>query len=179
MQPHLILAKETWKQFLKKSDLAIDATCGNGHDTLFLAELCSVIGLDIQAAAIQNTAELLENHEKKAVLHRMSHEKIDELPLPHPPRLIVYNLGYLPKGDKKITTMTESTLNSVKKGLEILGPGGALSITCYPGHEEGAREEIALEEWAKSLPSDRWLVCHHKWLNRKGAPSWLWISAIT
>lgn len=178
MQPHLILAKETWKNFLKKCDLAIDATCGNGHDTLFLAELCSVIGLDIQEAAIQNTEELLKKHAKEVVLQRISHEKIDEVPLPRSPQLIVYNLGYLPKGDKRITTMTESTLASVKKGLELLAPGGALSITCYPGHDEGSKEEKALETWAAGLFSDRWLVCHHKWLNRKGAPSWLWIRAL-
>lgn len=177
--PHLQLAKEIWKNFLNKSDLAIDATCGNGHDTLFLSELCFVIGLDIQPEAIQNTQNLLTRNGKKAPLHRISHEKIDELTLPYPPKLIVYNLGYLPRGDKTITTKTETTLQSVKKGLELLSIGGALSITCYPGHEEGAREEKFLEEWVKVLPSEKWLVCHHKWPNRKGAPSLLWISSIT
>ena len=173
--PHLKLAKEYWKAHLKGSDLAIDATCGNGHDTLFLCELCSVIGLDIQQTAIQNTESLLAKHMKQAVLHRLSHEKIDTLPLPHPPNLIIYNLGYLPHGDKSITTQTESTLESVKKSLEMLAPGGALSITCYPGHDEGMREEKALEEWAASLPSDKWFVAHHKWPNRARAPSLLWI----
>ncbi len=173
--PHLRFAHELWKKFLTKSDLAIDATCGNGHDTLFLTELCSVIGLDIQEIALQNTAKLLEKHGKKALLHKLSHEKMDELPLPHPPRLIVYNLGYLPKGDKNLTTLKETTLLSVQKGLEILSPNGALSITCYPGHAEGKREEEALLEWASTLPSDRWTVCHHRWLNRKEAPSVLWV----
>jgi hypothetical protein len=177
--PHLQMAKEQWKHFLKESDIAIDATCGNGHDTLFLSELCSVIGLDIQGEAIEKTAQLLEEHGKKAILHRISHEKIDELPLPHPPRLIVYNLGYLPGGNKGMTTMVETTLASVKKGLELLAPNGALSITCYPGHDEGLKEEKALEEWASSLAQELWYVSHHKWLNRKRAPSLLWISAIT
>ena len=179
MQPHLQLAKELWKNFLKKGDLAIDATCGNGNDTLFLCELCTVIGIDIQETDIESTEKLLALHDKKAALHRLSHEKIDELPLPHPPHLIVYNLGYLPKGSKKITTMVETTLLSVKKSLEILAPQGALSITCYPGHEEGKLEEKVLEEWAAALPSNKWLVCHHKWPNRKEAPSLLWISSIT
>lgn len=173
--PHLKMAKDYWKGHLQQSDLAIDATCGNGHDTLFLSELCSVIGLDIQILAIQNTEALLAKHQKKAILHRLSHEKIDTLPLPHPPNLIVYNLGYLPHGNKSITTQTESTLESVKKSLEMLAPGGALSITCYPGHDEGLREEKALEAWAASLPSDKWSVTHHKWLNRERAPSLIWI----
>lgn len=174
--PHLALAKKYWKSHLKPSDLAIDATCGNGHDALFLAEICSVIGLDIQNEAIQNTEALLERHQKKAALHRLSHVQIDALPLPYPPRLIVYNLGYLPQGDKSITTQMGSTLESVKKSLEILASDGALSITCYPGHDEGQREEKALEEWAAGLPARQWSVCHHKWLNRPRSPSLLWIS---
>ena len=176
--PHLFLAKELWKNFLQFSDIAIDATCGNGNDTLFLAGLCTVIGIDIQPVAIQSTADLLERHGKKALLQRLSHEHLDQLPLPHPPKLIVYNLGYLPRGDKTLTTKVETTLASVKKGLDLLAPAGALSITCYPGHEEGAKEEKKLLEWATQLGSDRYLVCHHTWLNRKGAPSLLWISAL-
>ena len=176
MQPHLQLAKEIWKNFLKPNDLAIDATCGNGNDTLFLSELCEVYGLDIQQEAILNTEKLLAQHGKKALLHHLSHEKIDELSLPIAPRLIIYNLGYLPRGDKTITTRTETTLLSIKKSMDLLASDGALCITCYPGHEEGKREEEAIQEWAATLSSDRWLVCHHKWINRKGAPSLMWIA---
>jgi hypothetical protein len=177
--PHLHLAKSYWKAHLKPSDLAVDATCGNGHDTLFLSELCHVIGLDIQVAAIQNTEALLMRNEKKAVLHRLSHDAIDTLPLPHPPRLIVYNLGYLPRGDKSMTTKAETTLESVKKALEIVASDGALSITCYPGHDEGQREENALIAFAEALPSSRWSVCLHKWLNRPRSPSLVWIASQT
>lgn len=168
--PHLALARSYWKGHLKPNDLAIDATCGNGHDTLLLSELCHVIGLDIQPEAIAKTNLLVP----KAVLHRLSHAEIDRIPLPYPPRLVVYNLGYLPGGNKSMTTMTETTLISVNKSLEILSNDGALSITCYPGHEEGAREEKALIEWAAALPS-KWSVCHHKWLNRHRSPSLIWI----
>lgn len=175
MKTHLTIAKDYWRAHLKKSDLAIDATCGNGHDTLFLSDLCSVIGLDIQTTAIQNTEALLARHQKKAILHRLPHEKIDILPLPYPPSLIVYNLGYLPRGNKSITTETAKTLKSVKKSIDMLTANGALSITCYPGHDEGLREEKALEDWAASLPSDRWLVCQHKWINRTRAPSLIWV----
>ncbi len=170
--PHLKLAKAYWEKHLKKGDLAIDATCGNGHDTLFLAGLCSVIGLDIQSSAIENTATLLRKEGKEATLHLLSHEQIDTLPLPYPPRLIVYNLGYLPKGDKSITTHTETTLISVKKSLDILPTQGALSITCYPGHEEGEREERALEGWLSTLSLE---IHHHKWPERARAPSLIWI----
>lgn len=178
MQPHIQLARNLWKNLLNLGDLAIDATCGNGNDTLFLSELCSVIGIDIQQDAIESTEKLLTTHGKTAVLHRLSHDKIDELPLPYAPRLIVYNLGYLPKGDKKITTMTETTLLSVHKSLDMLPFDGALSITCYPGHEEGKKEENAILTWAKTLRSDKWLICHYQWINRKEAPSLLWIQTL-
>ena len=57
------------------------------------------------------------------------------------PKLIVYNLGYLPGSDKLLTTKTSSTLLSVEKALSLIAPNGAISITCYPGHEEGKKEE--------------------------------------
>jgi len=173
--PHLKLAKSYWKDLLKPSDLAIDATCGNGHDTLFLAEICSVIGLDIQSQAIESTQSLLEKHQKKALLYHMSHADIDTIPLPRPPKLIVYNLGYLPRGDKSITTMVNTTVESVEKSLTLLAPDGALSITCYPGHEEGKKEEEILEKWIAKLDLDKWSVAHHKWKDR--SPSLIWITA--
>ncbi len=177
--PHLTLAQSLWKEVLLPHDLAIDATCGNGNDTLFLADLCTVVGLDIQMSAIQNTEMLLERHQKRAILHRLSHAEIDQLPLPHPPKLIVYNLGYLPKGDKTITTQTETTLESVQKGADLLAEGGALSITCYPGHDEGAKEEKCLEEWASALPSKEWTVCHYRWINRPRSPSLIWVRKVS
>lgn len=169
--PHLTIAKNYWQAHLRPNDVAIDATCGNGQDTLFLSGLCHVVGLDIQPEAIAKTGALVP----KAILHRLSHAEIDRIPLPYAPRLIVYNLGYLPGGNKAVTTQTESTLESVQKGLAILAMDGALSITCYPGHEEGLKEEKALLEWAESLPSQKFSVCYHKWINRPRAPTLIWI----
>lgn len=173
---HLKLSKNLWKELLSSGDLVIDATCGNGHDTLFLADICSVIALDIQIEALQNTEKRLQEHGKKAAFHRMGHEHIDTLFLPHPPKLVVYNLGYLPGADKTLTTKTETTLKSTQKALDLLAPGGALSITCYPGHEEGAIEEKKLLEWGKSLDPLKWKVSHHRSLNGAAtSPSLLWI----
>ncbi|MGB7979008.1 MAG: class I SAM-dependent methyltransferase [Chlamydiales bacterium] len=173
--PHLLLAKNYWKGLLKSSDWAIDSTCGNGYDTLFLAGICSVIGIDIQRVAVQNTKALLEKEGRQALIYCLSHEAIDQIPLPSPPKLIVYNLGYLPGGEKSITTQTESTLSSLDKSLRLLAPGGALSVVCYPGHEEGLREEQAIGEWAARLPYAVGSACHHRWVNRTRAPSLFWI----
>ncbi|MDP1607902.1 MAG: class I SAM-dependent methyltransferase [Chlamydiales bacterium] len=176
-KPHLEAARNLWRSWLKPGDLVIDATVGNGHDAFFVSELgCEVIGLDIQQAALEQTKKRFG--ERKIQLFHQSHSQLHLLKLPRLPKLIIYNLGYLPGGDKQLTTLTESTLQSVEKGLERLDPEGALCITCYPGHDEGLREETALLAWASLLSPEKWLVCHHRWLNRNRAPSLLWIAAL-
>jgi ubiquinone/menaquinone biosynthesis C-methylase UbiE len=98
-KPHLLLARDYWKNHLKTDDFAIDATCGNGHDTLYLSGLLPdglVYGIDIQESALEKTREILGDA-KNVRLFCQSHA--EPIPIPKPPRLIVYNLGYLPGGD--------------------------------------------------------------------------------
>src|SRR6185436_10014836 len=76
------------------------------------------------------------------------HQCHTQLPQDEKVKLIVYNLGYLPGGNKSLTTLTSTTLTSLNTAYALLAPGGALSITCYPGHPEGAREEAAIHSWA-------------------------------
>lgn len=184
--PHLTLAKSYWRSHLKPGDIVIDATCGNGNDTLFLSQHVlsdpesAVFAFDIQPEAIQNTESLLKqrlsaDHFRRVLLHRRSHLELSAVPYPFSPRLVVYNLGYLPGGNKAITTRTEATLESIKMSLQLIADDGALSITCYPGHAEGEKEENELLLFAKSLPSQSWVVCYHTWLNRPKSPTLLWI----
>jgi len=168
-KPHLLLAKEYWKKHLRADDFAIDATCGNGHDTLYLSKLLPeglVYGIDIQQAAIEKT-RLHLSEATNVELFQQSHA--DPLALPRPPRLIVYNLGYLPGGNKALTTMTETTLQSLQLSLSILAKDGAISVTCYPGHEEGLREEAQIHNFVKSLNH-----VHHRW-ERARSPTLFWI----
>lgn len=184
--PHLTLAKTYWKTHLSPGDIVVDATCGNGNDTLFLCEYLlsdpdsAVFAFDIQPQAIQNTESLLKKHLspdyfQRVLLHRRSHLELSAVPYPYSPRLIVYNLGYLPGASKEITTKTETTLESIKMGLQLISDDGAISITCYPGHLEGEKEEKELIEFVKTLPSHKWNVCYHTWLNKTKAPSFIWI----
>ncbi len=175
-KPHLLLAKDYWEKHLKADDFAIDATCGNGHDTLCLSALLPdglVYGIDIQESALEKTRGRLRNA-KNVRLFRQSHA--DPIPIPKPPRLIVYNLGYLPGGDKSLTTMTATTLQSLQQSLSILAADGALSITCYPGHDEGMREEREILAFVKDLNHS-----YHQWefnlrsRARKLPPSLLWV----
>lgn len=177
-QPHLALAHDLWARHLRKGESALDATCGNGHDTLFLTTLGlgQIVSIDLQPQALAKAKERLKGRDTGVLFLLASHQNLALLPLPTPLALIVYNLGYLPGGDKTVTTRTETTLQSVQSALPLLSPRGALSITCYPGHDEGKREEEGLLAWASSLPSEEWEVCFSQWINRAKAPSLLWIA---
>jgi len=181
-QSHLDLAYSYWESLLQDGDWAIDATCGAGNDTLKLAKILQkkgnggVIGMDIQEEAMIRTRQLLQTNLSsdacsKVHLYRQSHSDFPSTALQVPVKLVVYNLGYLPRGNKQLTTMTETTLKSVYNAMDLLLLGGALSITCYPGHPEGAIEEKALIEMAAHLPPALWNICYHSFPNRTLAPS--------
>lgn len=175
------LSHSFWKPLLNPGDTVIDATLGNGQDTLFLARVLlgfkegELYGFDIQEKAVEKTRELIltqcgEETGKRIHLFKESHDKMDRY-VKKPVKLIVYNLGYLPGGDKTITTVVESTLSSVAMGLDMLGASGVLSITCYPGHPEGQREEQALIDYFTNAAPAHYSVSHFRLLNRKRAPS--------
>lgn len=179
---HIDLAQHYWIQLVQKGDTVIDATCGNGKDTLVLARLAldeekgRVVGMDIQKDALLRTEELLRGHLPNELMGRItllqqSHAEFPAFCKTGTVKLIVYNLGYLPTGDKTLTTMTATTMVSVEKALHLLSPGGMLSIMCYPGHEEGQREMETLELWLGALNPRFYNICQHRWLNRQLSPS--------
>lgn len=183
-QSHLDLAHNYWKQLVSPGDTVVDATCGNGYDALLLAQLAlkeplgSVWLLDIQSTALENSRQLLEKSLSVEALKRVefvvgSHANFPSSLARDSVKLVVYNLGYLPGGDKSLTTCVETTLASVKEASLLIQEGGALSITCYPGHPEGAREEQALLEMVSQWDPRIWSVCHHRWCNRSKSPSLL------
>ncbi len=162
----------------------IDATCGNGKDTLRLAQLLlplgekgQVIGIDIQPIALIQTRQLLAAHLSHAELDRVTLLEQSHATLPSFPdaivRLVVYNLGYLPGSNKSVKTQWETTLESVEAALKLLAPGGIISITCYPGHPEGKEEQTKLLEMTHALPTQLWNICHHRWVNSATSPSLL------
>lgn len=178
---HLDLAHQYWEKLLLESDWAIDATCGNGHDTLKLSEILKnggVIGIDIQPEAIAKTKELLGEHRAHSSLYCQSHATFPLLAEEKQVRLIVYNLGYLPGGNKTITTMAETTLASIRAAAKLIISGGAICITCYPGHAEGEREQQLLLQEFSRWPSDIWNICHHTFPHRPFAPSLFFIQKI-
>lgn len=57
-----------WRKYVGKGDVVVDATCGNGHDTLALLQMVAdqeskrgrVYALDIQDSALASTSTLLD-----------------------------------------------------------------------------------------------------------------------
>jgi SAM-dependent methyltransferase len=182
---HLELAHHWWGQLLSLGDHVLDATCGNGHDTAFLAKRVIddvkgyVCGLDLQQQAVEATTKRLSSVLNANQLKRIDIRCCDhaQLPLeiqPESLKLAVYNLGYLPTSDKTIITQAESTVQSLKAVLPLIMPGGAVSLMSYVAHPGGQEEYEALLQFIELLPKS-WNVCCHRWVNSSQAPVWLFI----
>ena len=48
--------------------------------------------------------------------------------------LTCFNLGYLPSGNKSLTTQADSTLAGLKAAAKVTAPGGLISIISYTHH---------------------------------------------
>lgn len=185
---HLDFAKFLWLNHLQKfsSPKIIDATAGNGNDSLSLAQQALVSPvrasplfelhlIDIQENALSNSRQLLHSNGIKTncYYHHASHASIGSMFSPNSIHLIVYNLGYLPGGDKNITTQASSSELSILQALDLLTPGGLMTIMFYPGHAEGAQEQKQLLPILFELPKTLFSVSHHVFSLRATAPGLL------
>lgn len=167
------------EEALRSGDLAIDATAGNGHDTLKMASLVGstgeVVAIDVQEAAIASTRSRLEADGLADRVRLVPADHATFLGKPNfPPDrragAIVFNLGYLPGSDKEITTQAETTTEALSAALPLLRPFGILLVTAYRGHPGGLAEAGAVESWARSLNPGDWTVDCHEPPSRPGAP---------
>lgn len=169
------IAKGICKSKLGNGDIAVDCTMGNGYDTVFL---CSLVGekgkvyaFDIQEEALINTRKkLLElNFLERSEIILDGHENIDKY-INVQVRLVMFNLGYLPKGNHDITTKKETTLEAVKKCLDILGPNGIILLIVYSGHKNGKMEKMALDGFTSTLNQKEYNVAKICFTNQINNP---------
>ena len=156
-------AHQVLHRHIQPGDFVIDATAGNGHDTLFLAAAVGdtgrVVACDLQADALARTRTALAATQWQNVeLLQANHADLEQLARQQgwpAPAAIVFNLGYLPQGDKTIVTRTETTLVALQAAIRLLAAGGLLSVLAYPGHPEGSQEKETIEIWLPQLsPSE-------------------------
>lgn len=169
------LSKEICRLKIKTGDTVVDATMGNGNDTAFLCELVGeegrVYAFDIQEDAISTTKERLTelNYEDRAELIYDGHENIDKY-VSEKVKLIIFNLGYLPRGDRRVTTKSKTTIKSIKKSLDILDKHGIILLVIYPGHESGLQEKLAIEEFTRDLNQKEFSVLNMSFKNQINNP---------
>ena len=165
---------------LANANLVIDATAGNGNDTLFLAKNSSakttVWAFDIQPQAIANTQSLLEKHGfvDKVQLILDNHANIANY-ISHPVDAAMFNLGYLPGGDHSKNTCPAATLHALEQILQLLTVGGLLTVAAYPGYEHGKMETDAVHQYLTTLPQQTFTVASWTMVNQVNSPPVLYI----
>ncbi|PLR98220.1 class I SAM-dependent methyltransferase [Bacillus sp. T33-2] len=175
----LPFARSLLEKAVQPGDIAVDATIGNGHDTLFLANLVGpsgrVYGFDIQDEALLSTKSKLIQHGMidRATLFCNGHEQIAEcIPPLHHGKIsgAVFNLGYLPGGDKKVVTAPKTTIAAVDQLIHLLEPGGIIVLVIYHGHPEGAVERDYLLKYVRTLDQNLVHVLQYQFINQKNNP---------
>ena len=164
------LAADYMTRTIRWGDTVVDATMGNGKDTLFLAELVGegghVHAFDVQPEAVERTRERVHEagFDGRVSLHLAGHETMKAHVAPGV-QAVMFNLGWLPGAEHVVTTLTRTTLTAVQAACELLAPGGIVTICVYPGHEEGRRELEALDAWAASLSVRTYNILRHHFAN--------------
>ncbi|MCF7926961.1 MAG: class I SAM-dependent methyltransferase [Candidatus Izimaplasma sp.] len=163
--------KEVINTTLIDEDIAVDATCGNGHDALFLSKLAShVYAFDIQLEAIQLSKELLKsNHQNNITFIHDSHANIQSY-VSKPIKVAMFNLGYLPGSDHSIITKGSTTIKAIKQLLPLLKIGGLITLIIYVGHEGGLQESSLIYEFIQTLNSTEFNVVRYQYINKSKAP---------
>ncbi len=165
--------KTLLKSTVTTGDTVIDATAGNGHDTLFLSQLVGSTGhvysFDVQKTAIEATLMRLgDNREYASVIHA-GHECISDY-VTNEISAAVFNLGYLPGADHSIITHPHTTIQAIESCLDLLKVGGLIILVVYHGHEGGDIERDSLLDYVYKLPQSFVHVLKYEFINQQNHP---------
>jgi hypothetical protein len=164
------------EKYADKNGVLIDATAGNGKDTKFLAEFAGdssrVLAFDIQAEAAARTETLIKNSalEERVEIYNDSHANLDKYLSENEISAVIYNLGYLPGGNKEITTEAETTIKALEKNLVFLKKYGIIILVIYTGHPGGKEEKEAVFKFAEGLDHKKYNVMHYEFINQAKNP---------
>lgn len=170
---------------LKPGDTAVDYTMGNGHDTRFLSETVGenghVYAFDVQISALNSTKLNLtgQTHgngwestapcSNNYTLFCASHHRVKEF-IHEKVKAGMFNLGYLPGSDKKLTTQHETTLKAIDSAIELMASDAIILIAIYPGHAEGELEGRLVGERLALLDRKNYTVACFRMLNSPTSP---------
>ena len=162
-------------KIVQKGDVVIDATMGNGYDTIYLCNLVGengkVYAFDVQEEAIKSTKKKVErdNMTDRVELILDGHQNLDKY-VKEEVSCVVFNLGYLPRAKHVVITKPDTTLEAIKKSLKLLKPNGIISIAAYIGHEGGLEEKNYICEYLDNLNQNEFNVLHMQFTNQINNP---------
>lgn len=166
------------KQKIHNGDIVVDATMGNGHDIFFLYQQVGndgiVYGFDIQHESLKNTLQLFKKNNVEVNLTNLNfildgHENMNKY-IDKPIDAAMFNLGYLPGGDKTIVTKPRTTIKALSTALFLLKKGGVISLIIYYGHSGGLDEKNSLIGYINQLPHSQYTVLSCNYTNQKNNP---------
>ncbi len=171
-------AQTLLKMSITEGDIAVDATAGNGHDTLFLANLVGdegyVYAFDVQKEAVDATLHrLLDNAlEHRAIVLKDGHENVAKY-VTKPVAGAIFNLGYLPGSKHDVVTKPNTTIQAIESLLKLLKVGGIIVLVVYHGHEGGKEERDAIIHFVSELPQKYVHVLRYEFINQKNEPPFI------
>ena len=161
------------EEVVTDEDIVVDATMGNGYDTLFLAQLAKkVYAFDIQEQAIEQTTKRLaeaklDNVELLLTGHENVAQYVESI------KAAIFNLGYLPSADKTVITQPHTTIQALEKLCQRLVAGGRIAVMIYYGHAGGDVERDAVLDFVSQLPQQEFTVALYKTINQINQPPFL------
>ncbi len=164
-----------FSRHLDQGDRVVDATVGNGHDTVFLARLVGesglVWGFDVQKTALKKTRHKLQqkNLTERVKLIHDGHEEMGSY-IENEVGGVLFNLGYLPGSNKEVITTPQTTIAALKAGLRLLKNGGLIVLVVYTAHQGGAKEKNRLYDFCSQLDDSAYNVLHYHFINQKSEP---------
>lgn len=170
----LSLVQRYWRAAIRPGAFCIDATAGRGHDTETLCRLVGptgrVLAFDIQEEAVWDTRARLTKAGLSAQVICASHTMMADHAVPASVDAIVFNLGYLPRGDHRIATQPETTIRAIDVGLDLLKVGGIMTLCIYHGGDTGFAERDAVLAYLQALDPQRYSVLVTNFANRPNHP---------
>lgn len=163
------------REVVKAGDAVIDATAGNGGDTVFLAKLVgaqgTVYSFDIQKTALDRTLEKLkaEGIEKRVTLVNDGHENMG-MHVKHSIDAIMFNLGYLPGGDHNIGTTGNTTIKAIESAMELIRVNGIITVVVYYGGDSDFEEKDQVLEYIRRIDCKRYIVSLTEFVNLINCP---------
>lgn len=159
----------------KRDEIILDMTCGKGYDSKFILDNLNprkLYAFDIQEMAKEETKKTLGSFPENFTFILDSHKNLD-LYIKEKIDLAIFNLGYLPSSDKSITTNYKDVIEAIKKILDLSQEGTLIILTFYPGHDEGRKESIYVEEYITELSQKQYSILKYSFINQKNNPPYV------